>query len=52
MIQAIEYWHRFLTAIQDKKALADLTVVQGGKWIGEWSNKELRDIFELRETES
>ena len=49
--------HRFITKgtfeerinemIQSKKALADLTVATGENWIGNLSNKELKDIFEL-----
>jgi len=49
--------HRFITKgtfeerinamIQSKKALADLTVASGETWIGNLSNKELKDIFEL-----
>jgi SNF2 family DNA or RNA helicase len=49
--------HRFITQntfeekinemIQHKKQLADLTVATGENWIGELSNKELREIFEL-----
>ena len=47
--------HRFITKntfeerinemIQHKKALAEMTVVTGENWIGNLSNKELRDIF-------
>lgn len=47
--------HRFITQntfeeridamIQDKRHLADLTVTTGENWIGQLSNKELRDIF-------
>ena len=49
--------HRFITKgtfeerinemIQSKKALANLTVATGENWIGNMSNKELKDIFEL-----
>jgi len=49
--------HRFITKntfeerinemIQQKKALAELTVSTGENWIGSLSNKELRDIFQL-----
>lgn len=49
--------HRFITKgtfeerinemIQSKKALADLTVATGESWIGNLSNKELKNIFEL-----
>jgi SNF2 family DNA or RNA helicase len=49
--------HRFITQntfeekinemIQHKKQLAVLTVATGENWIGELSNKELREIFEL-----
>lgn len=49
--------HRFITRgtfeerinemIQHKKALASLTVATGEKWIGNLSNKELREMFEL-----
>lgn len=48
--------HRFITKdtfeekinqmIQGKKALADLTVATGENWIGNLSNKELRQLFE------
>lgn len=48
--------HRFITRntfeekindmIESKRHLADMTVSTGEKWIGELSNKELRDIFE------
>ena len=50
--------HRFITKatfeesinemIQSKKKLADLTVSTGENWIGKLSNKELKDIFELK----
>ncbi len=50
--------HRFITKntfeeqinamIQSKKALAEMTVSTGENWIGNLSNKELKDIFELR----
>jgi SNF2 family DNA or RNA helicase len=33
--------------IQDKKELADLAVSKGEKWIGELSNKELKNLFAL-----
>lgn len=49
--------HRFITRgtfeerinemIQSKKALANLTVATGESWIGNLSNKELKNIFEL-----
>ena len=49
--------HRFITKgtfeerinemIQTKKALANLTVATGENWIGNLSNKELKNIFEL-----
>lgn len=49
--------HRFITKntfeerinemIQSKKHLAEMTVATGENWIGNLSNKELRDIFEL-----
>jgi uncharacterized Zn finger protein len=49
--------HRFITKgtfeerinemIQSKKALADMTVATGENWIGNLSNKELKDIFDL-----
>ena len=49
--------HRFITKgtfeerinemIQSKKALANLTVATGENWIGNMSNKELKEIFEL-----
>jgi SNF2 family DNA or RNA helicase len=48
--------HRFITKgtfeerinemIQNKKALANLTVATGENWIGNMSNKELREMFE------
>ncbi len=51
--------HRFITAatfeeriddmIQKKKDLADLTVNAGETWIGDLSNKELRNLFTLGE---
>ena len=47
--------HRFITKntfeekinqmIQNKKALAEMTVASGENWIGSLSNRELRDIF-------
>lgn len=53
--------HRFITRntfeekintmIQDKKRIADLTVATGENWIGQLSNKELRDIFTLNKDE-
>ena len=33
--------------IKDKRELADLTVSSGEKWLGELSNKELRDLVKL-----
>jgi len=49
--------HRFITKntfeekinemIQQKKALAEMTVATGENWIGNLSNKELRDVFNL-----
>lgn len=49
--------HRFITKntfeerinemIQSKKALADMTVATGENWIGNLSNKELKNIFEM-----
>lgn len=49
--------HRFITRntfeerinemIQKKKALAEMTVSTGENWIGNLSNKELRDMFLL-----
>lgn len=49
--------HRFITKntfeekinlmIQSKKALAEMTVATGENWIGNLSNKELKDIFNL-----
>jgi uncharacterized Zn finger protein len=49
--------HRFITKntfeekindmIQQKKALAEMTVATGENWIGNLSNKELRDIFSI-----
>jgi SNF2 family DNA or RNA helicase/uncharacterized Zn finger protein len=48
--------HRFITKntfeerinemIQSKKALANMTVATGENWIGNLSNKELKDLFE------
>ncbi|MDQ6967209.1 MAG: DEAD/DEAH box helicase [Mariprofundaceae bacterium] len=35
--------------IKDKKELADLAVLSGEKWIGEFGDNELRDIFSLGE---
>lgn len=49
--------HRFITKntfeekinemIQKKKALAEMTVATGENWIGNLSNKDLRDIFNI-----
>jgi uncharacterized Zn finger protein len=49
--------HRFITKntfeekinamIQQKKSLAEMTVATGENWIGNLSNRELRDIFSL-----
>lgn len=49
--------HRFITKgtfeerinemIQSKKALANMTVATGENWIGNMSNKELKEMFEL-----
>jgi len=49
--------HRFITKgtfeerinemIQNKKALANMTVATGENWIGNMSNKDLRNLFEL-----
>jgi len=35
--------------IKDKKELADLAISKGEKWIGEYSNKELRELFALEQ---
>jgi uncharacterized Zn finger protein/superfamily II DNA or RNA helicase len=50
--------HRFITKatfeerinemIQNKKALAEMTVATGENWIGNLGNQELRNIFELK----
>lgn len=50
--------HRFITKntfeerinemIQSKKALAEMTVSTGENWIGNLSNKELKELFEMR----
>lgn len=50
--------HRFITRntfeerinemIQSKKALAEMTVATGENWIGNLSNKELKDLFEMK----
>jgi SNF2 family DNA or RNA helicase len=50
--------HRFITKntfeekinemIQRKKALAEMTVATGENWIGNMSNKELRDLFDMK----
>jgi len=34
--------------IRNKKELADLTVNTGEKWLGELSNKELKELVGLR----
>jgi SNF2 family DNA or RNA helicase len=49
--------HRFITQgtfeekinqlLLNKRELADLTVSTGEKWIGEFSNEELRDLVKL-----
>ena len=49
--------HRFITKntfeekinlmIQQKKALAEMTVATGENWIGNLSNKELREMFDI-----
>ncbi len=54
--------HRFITKntfeekidemIQSKKALAELTVATGENWIGNMSNKELRNMFEIGKEEA
>jgi SNF2 family DNA or RNA helicase len=33
--------------IQNKKELANLTVSTGEKWIGDFSNEELKDMMKL-----
>jgi SNF2 family DNA or RNA helicase len=33
--------------LKDKRELADMAISQGEKWIGEYSNKDLREIFTL-----
>lgn len=50
--------HRFITKntfekrinemIQSKKALAEMTIATGENWIGNLSNKELKDLFEMK----
>lgn len=50
--------HRFITKntfeesindmIQSKKALAEMTVATGENWIGNLSNKELKDLFRMK----
>lgn len=47
MITKDTFEEKINAMIQNKKELADLTVVQGEKWIGELSNKELRSFFRL-----
>ncbi|MGF7231377.1 hypothetical protein [Arachidicoccus sp.] len=49
--------HRFITKstyeerinemIHSKKALAEMTVATGENWIGNLSNKELKQLFEI-----
>ena len=33
--------------IQQKKALAEMTVATGENWVGNLSNRKLRDIFNI-----
>jgi SNF2 family DNA or RNA helicase len=33
--------------IQSKKALANMTVATGESWIGNLSNRELKELFEI-----
>jgi uncharacterized Zn finger protein len=50
--------HRFITKntfeerinemIQSKKALAEMTIATGENWIGNLSNKELKNLFEIK----
>ncbi|MEI6900417.1 MAG: hypothetical protein WCL00_11110 [Bacteroidota bacterium] len=35
--------------LKSKKALANLTVETGEKWIGDFTDKELKEIFQLAE---
>ncbi len=54
--------HRFITKntfeerinemIQSKKNLANMTISTGENWIGNLSNKELREVFQITETKN
>ena len=33
--------------LKDKRELADMAISKGEKWIGEYTNKDLREIFSL-----
>jgi uncharacterized Zn finger protein len=35
------------TMLKDKRELADMAISKGEKWIGEYTNKDLREIFSL-----
>jgi SNF2 family DNA or RNA helicase len=47
LITKSTFEERINEMIQNKKELANLTVGVGENWVGNLSNKELRDIFSL-----
>ncbi len=49
LICADTFEEKINAMIQNKRELADLTVVTGEKWIGDLNDKQLADIFKLTE---
>jgi len=47
LITKATFEEKINSMLLEKKELANLAVVQGEKWIGEWSDAELRDVFTL-----
>ncbi|MBI4600262.1 DEAD/DEAH box helicase [Candidatus Uhrbacteria bacterium] len=50
MITKDTFEEKINAMIQAKKELADLTVAKGEKWIGEFSNTELKTLFQMDPT--
>lgn len=49
MITKSTFEEKINDMLQEKKELANLTISNGEKWIGEFSNQELKSIFKLGE---
>lgn len=51
LICANTFEEKINAMIEEKKALADLTVNSGESWIGDLSNRQLDEIFKLSENQ-